>query len=933
MYKVTGFIVISFLSILLVIISIASANEPISILKRKEALLNSLNKQQNEQISLKSESIPIKINIKKNNNAQNTSPKNSQNLIKIKKNNAPKAILPIKADKIDEANNKISAAPKQLTPKFASSTNTIVKIEQNLTRTTITFLWDKQVQSAVFVNQNKLWIIFDKFTNLQFIDNSQQLINNINQYNIKIFNMNQRKIDNNNTFVVSDIELPENVEGEIIKAYKQDNSWIIEISHKYEKLKNIKVNPIFNSGLYPYLEIKTGEKFYNSIDYVDPFTNQNLSVIPLANPNVATAYKREFIDLNILETVQGVAIEKVSDNIKIKPLSNKSFLITKELGLNISPELYLVQGDNISINIMRSSKDAILNPSYFQSKHDLFITLEDKLLKKIITAKPSFKSRARLELAMFYLAHGFYNEAKATLGLAKEDDKMLNKKYQITLLSAALEFFTRNYKQAFREIQNFDLEDVPPVHRDEFRFWQSLISYSNAENYEYVALSNTLKVFINLNNNFLQYYTQQMLSEIGFIIFEYKIQNKSLDDAYNILSIIRKFPYPDSISRNRLNYDIALYHEKAHNVKNSLHYFDKCIDGFNDNLHYNRCQYYRALLLQNADMISTEQLIEVLERVKLRWKGDKFEIRVSKMLYNLYIKNNRVIDALRVGQSILENYSVSLDAVAMSNQMSKAFINFFLDKNEKNRDPLQALEIFFEFQHLLPVGNIGDEIILRVAEYLNELDLLDRYILLLEHQVKNRLTGFKKERAINKLAAAYIQNLQPINAINIMSFTSPNFKLPEFMARERKYIVAKALQKLGKNKEAINLLKDDLSTEADEIKSEIFWKNRDWRSFNDFSEPYLYSIRNKDFILNDKEIEHILRQMISYLNLKEYELLESLYGDFIDRIPTTHKHFASISLIINIAKAQQIKANNNLALDAEKIYELTSEMIRALDNI
>ncbi|MDJ1406820.1 MAG: hypothetical protein MRQ13_00180 [Candidatus Midichloria sp.] len=83
------------------------------------------------------------------------------------------------------------------------------------------------------------------------------------------------------------------------------------------------------------------------------------------------------------------------------------------------------------------------------------------MIKKIITAKPSFKSRARLELTMFYLAHGFYNEAKAVLNLVRKEDKMLNKKYQVITLLAALEFFTRNHKKALYEIQNFDIEDVP----------------------------------------------------------------------------------------------------------------------------------------------------------------------------------------------------------------------------------------------------------------------------------------------------------------------------------------------------------------------------------------------------------------------------------------------------------------------------------------
>ncbi|MDJ1257211.1 MAG: hypothetical protein MRQ07_00935 [Candidatus Midichloria sp.] len=921
MYKQIGyFFIITSLLFAMFFTILAQGEEPISILKRKQALMDTLTEQLKNRVPT---------NIRPNLTTQ----KGPKNVIKINSansaiNNKPKTILPTE---LEQATESSSEGPKLLTPKFAQTTSTVAKIEQNLSRTTITFLWDQPVKAAAFINNGKLWIIFDKFSNIQFIDNTQQFLNPKNQDYIKISNMMQRKIDNNNTFIVSDVKLPEEIESTIIAAYKQDNSWIIEVAHRFEKLKSIKVNAKFNN-IYPYLTIRTGERFYGTIDFVDPFTHQNISIIPLYNSNVATLIKREFIDLNILDTIQGVVIEKISDGVIFNPLGNKSFSITKKSGLNIAPEIYLAQHDNLSYNLMRSSEKAILNPKYFQSGKESFINTEDKLIKKIITAKPSFKSRARLELTMFYLAHGFYNEAKAVLNLARKEDKMLNKKYQVITLLAALEFFTRNHQKALYEIQNFDIEDVPTIHREEFRFWQSLISYSNAENYQYVALSNTLRVFTNLNNNFLQYYTDQMLAEIGFITFEYKIQNNSLEDAYKILNVMNKFYYSDEISRNRLNYDIARYYLADHDTKNALDYFDRCLEGFDDNLHYNRCHYYRALMLRKSNMISEEQLIEILERVRLRWKGDNFEIRVSKKLYEIYTTTNRIIEALRVGQSILNNYPASLEAVQMSNNMSKSFIRFFLEKDNNHNDPIQALEIFFEFQHLLPIGIIGDEIILRVADYLDELDLLDRYIVLLEHQVKNRLTGFKKERAINKLASAYIKNLQPVNAINIMNFKSPNFHLPEFMERERKYIVAKALQKLGKDKDVLTLLKDDISHQSDEIKSEIFWQKKDWSSFNDFSEPYIYSIRNKEFTLNAKEVERILKQMISYLNLREYELLEALYEDFKPRIPTNDKYYKSIQLLSNISKVQKIKDKNKLVFDVDEIHQLTSEMINSLNN-
>ncbi|WHQ46880.1 MAG: hypothetical protein MTP17_00560 [Candidatus Midichloria sp.] len=56
----------------------------------------------------------------------------------------------------------------------------------------------------------------------------------------------------------------------------------------------------------------------------------------------------------------------------------------------------------------------------------------------------------------------------------------------------------------------------------------------------------------------------------------------------------------------------------------------------------------------------------------------------------------------------------------------------------------------------------------------------------------------------------------------------------------------------------------------------------------------MYSIRNKEFTLNEKEVERILKQMISYLNLREYELLEALHEDFKPKILTKDKYYKSI---------------------------------------
>ncbi|WHQ46881.1 MAG: hypothetical protein MTP17_00565 [Candidatus Midichloria sp.] len=46
------------------------------------------------------------------------------------------------------------------------------------------------------------------------------------------------------------------------------------------------------------------------------------------------------------------------------------------------------------------------------------------------------------------------------------------------------------------------------------------------------------------------------------------------------------------------------------------------------------------------------------------------------------------LEALRVGQSILNNYPASLEAIQITHNMSKSFIRFFLEKDTTHNDSI-----------------------------------------------------------------------------------------------------------------------------------------------------------------------------------------------------------------------------------------------------
>ena len=67
------------------------------------------------------------------------------------------------------------------------------------------------------------------------------------------------------------------------------------------------------------------------------------------------------------------------------------------------------------------------------------------------------------------------------------------------------------------------------------------------------------------------------------------------------------------------------------------------------------------------------------------------------------------------------------------------------------RIPLTALALYDEYRELTPAGSEGDEMIGRLADRLVGVDLLDRAVALLDHQIKFRLKGEKRVEVRTKL--------------------------------------------------------------------------------------------------------------------------------------------------------------------------------------
>ncbi|MDP2115823.1 MAG: hypothetical protein Q8J71_00295, partial [Brevundimonas sp.] len=121
----------------------------------------------------------------------------------------------------------------------------------------------------------------------------------------------------------------------------------------------------------------------------------------------------------------------------------------------------------------------------------------------------------------------------------------------------------------------------------------------------------------------------------------------------------------------------------------------------------------------------------------------------------------------------------------------------------------------------------GDEMVRRLSRRLVDVDLLTQAAELLKYQVDNRLEGAAKARVATDLAAIYLMARQPEPALQAI-WSSRTTILPTPLNTERRALEARALMELGRFDHALEVLGADASSEAREVRAEVFWKQEKW---------------------------------------------------------------------------------------------------------
>ncbi len=242
-----------------------------------------------------------------------------------------------------------------------------------------------------------------------------------------------------------------------------------------------------------------------------------------------------------------------------------------------------------------------------------------------------------------------------------------------------------------------------------------------------------------------------------------------------------------------------------------------------------RALYARALAMQAANRASPAETVKSLDELRYLWRGDRFEFELLRKLGDMELAQGDAASGLEALQEAVAYFPDQPEAKDVAKETSDAFAALFLGPHGNDLAPLKALVLYDQFHDLEPVGDRRDAIVKRLVDRLVQVDLLDRAAGLLDTQVAQRLQGADKARGATQLALLRLMDHQPDAAVKALDVEAGT-NLPADLARQRTQLRAHALMDLGRPQDALALIANDPSRDADRLRADIFWRGHDWKN-------------------------------------------------------------------------------------------------------
>jgi len=303
-----------------------------------------------------------------------------------------------------------------------------------------------------------------------------------------------------------------------------------------------------------------------------------------------------------------------------------------------------------------------------------------------------------------------------------------------------------------------------------------------------------------------------------------------------------------------------------------------------------------------------------LEALRWRWRGDATELAVIRQLGQLYLSQGLYREALTALKGAGPGMHRLEGATDIQADLAAAFRSLFLEGGADGLQPVQALGLFYDFRELTPIGADGDEMVRRLARRLVDVDLLDQAAELLKYQVDNRLDGVAKAQVATDLATVYLMDRQAEAALQAIWSTRTTL-LPSALNAERRVLEARALTGLGRYDHALEVLGSDAGREARDARAEVLWKQQKWAEAAVLYDAWLGDRHKDPAALTVDEEARLIRAGVGYSLGRDSAALSRLSRNYRPFVAGARAR-AALSIALDAGQGDGPSADDFAALTA-----------------
>lgn len=429
------------------------------------------------------------------------------------------------------------------------------------------------------------------------------------------------------------------------------------------------------------------------------------------------------------------------------------------------------------------------------------------LLKKLASAQPDQRQRARWDYARYLISVSMPSEANGVLTAMAEDEP------ELATIPAFQAVRALAYSDAGRFEEAVEALNVAGTEQDShFCLFRS---YAYAKQADWTAALVNWPCAIPAANRL----SPQQRIDYALPIVRSAWALKHDDLARNILSKLSN-RYPEvSFWKGMYAFrdgQIDLGTKFLSNVRDRSH-----------GIFSTRAELELVRALHAAGKLKTNDAIARLEALKYSWRGTVVERDLLLTLARLEDSGGNLHAALGYTAPLVR-YPQLMGATSSNIRLAQGYMSAALAPTSRLSLNEQAA-IYWDYRDLAPQGLDGDAIIRNLAAKMAAQGLTTRAADLLERQIRDRLNDAAPVVAV-QVARWRLLSGQPEKAIAILDDTNDGL-IPSDIKRERQIAYLYALLAMKKGEEAMALLDGEAAALPTPVKAELYWQGKEWRHF------------------------------------------------------------------------------------------------------